>query len=140
MDTELEVAPGKKYQHLWILLLLPALYFLSNQDKIRFGYLSRHLFGEKLGIQSIDKNVRVEDIYLLNTDNFNEIVRGGKRYLPFIILKLQIDKKFVWSELMQGITGVDINQYARDRRWVGTDEDPDLLWLKWWQENQGQYR
>ncbi len=136
---ENELTPIKKYQHLWILVLLPMLYCLSNQDRVRFGYLSRHLFNQKLETQSDNKNVSIDKAFLLNTDDYDQIVRGGKKYLPFVILKLQMDRVFIWSEMMRDITGVDIHQYARDRRWLDFYDDPTPLWLKWWQENKSRY-
>ncbi len=140
MNPELDTTGEKKYPHLWVLIFLLVLYFLSNQDRMRFGYLSRHLFTGNIESKSIDKNVRVDDAFAVDIDVYNEILQGGKKYLPFLVLKLQTDKQFVWSELMRDITGVDIYQYAGNRKWINTDENPGRLWLKWWQENEYQYQ
>ncbi len=140
MDSEVELTPEKKYGHLWILFFLFALYVITNQDRIRFGYLCHHLFNEKLESQTDDKNLRIEDAYLLNVNAYDQIVRGGRKYLPFVIYKLQTDQKFVWKELMRDITGVDIHQYAENKKWLFPNENTGRLWLKWWQENEGRYQ
>jgi hypothetical protein len=138
MESEMTSTVERKYRHLWLLLLLPALYFAANQDRIRFGLLSHRLFKSKLESKS-PQNVRTDNAYLFDIDAYNEIIRGGKKFLPFLVFKLQMDKNFIWGEALKDITGVDVRIYARDKGWKDADGDSDALWLKWWAENQDNY-
>jgi len=139
MSAEFDSGQDKKFSHIWILVFLTVLFFLANQDRARFGFLSRRLMGDRLDVKREEKNVKVDNAYLLDTDAYNEIVQGGKKYIPFIVLRIQMDQNYVWPQLMRDITGVDVFQYAAEKRWMNTQDDPNVLWLRWWQENREQF-